>query len=165
MPWLIVFVACCCSRRPTPMHHRVSTADAHVAQSGTADARVAQSGAAESCDGKSPSVEGSRSAASACSPMQSAVCSCDQPGMPVPKAKQVPKIKATSKAKAIAKSVTKPLPDSETHVYTTARRGQKYHMRRACVGLNQAEEIVRIGIAEARQRNYEPCRICCSRNP
>ena len=157
VPWLIVivFVACCCSRRPTSMHHRVSTADA----------RVAQSGAAGSCDGEPPSVEDSRSAASACSPMQNAVRSCEQPGMPVPKAKQVPKIKTTSKAKARAKPVARLLPDSETHVYTTARRGQKYHMRRACVGLNQAEEIVRIGIAEARQRNYEPCRICCSRNP
>ena len=32
--------------------------------------------------------------------------------------------------------------------------------RRGCRGLNTADEIVRVGLAEALQRGFVPCRLC-----
>ncbi|CAE7270747.1 unnamed protein product [Symbiodinium sp. CCMP2592] len=40
--------------------------------------------------------------------------------------------------------VTRP----ELHVYCTARRGKAYHAKRACTCLNNADEILRLGLAE-----------------
>ena len=49
----------------------------------------------------------------------------------------------------------------ETHVYTTLRRGKSYHFNRGCHCLGTAEEIVRLGIEEAKTRGYVPCKSCC----
>ena len=48
----------------------------------------------------------------------------------------------------------------EHKVYVTERSGQKYHRVRSCRGLNPADEIQRIGLAEARNRGKTPCNIC-----
>ena len=70
----------------------------------------------------------------------------------------------------IAKPGAKPKPkrirnrrpdDAEDHVCVTTRAGAKFHRRRNCQGLNLADEINRIGHAEAIQRGYEPCNRCC----
>ena len=48
----------------------------------------------------------------------------------------------------------------EEHVYITERTGRKYHKRRSCIGLNQADEIQRVGLAEAQRRGKVPCNVC-----
>ena len=48
----------------------------------------------------------------------------------------------------------------EEHVYITERTGRKYHRRRSCIGLNQADEIQRVGLAEAQRRGKMPCNVC-----
>ena len=51
----------------------------------------------------------------------------------------------------------------EPKVYVTERSGQKYHRVRSCRGLNPADEIQRIGLAEARNRGKTACHICYKR--
>ncbi|CAE7034980.1 unnamed protein product [Symbiodinium sp. CCMP2592] len=48
----------------------------------------------------------------------------------------------------------------ELHVYCTLRRGKSYHKSRNCTCLNNADEIVKLGIATARERGYKPCGSC-----
>ena len=48
----------------------------------------------------------------------------------------------------------------EEHVCITERTGRKYHKRRSCIGLNQADEIQRVGLAEAQRRGKVPCNVC-----
>ena len=48
----------------------------------------------------------------------------------------------------------------EPKVYVTERSGQKYYRVRSCRGLNPADEIQRIGLAEARNRGKTACNIC-----
>ena len=48
----------------------------------------------------------------------------------------------------------------EEHVCITERTGRKYRRRRSCVGLNQADEIQRVGLAEAQRRGKVPCNVC-----
>jgi len=50
--------------------------------------------------------------------------------------------------------------EREIHVYCTLRKGKAYHCRRDCKCLNNADEIVRIGLAEAKERGYKPCGGC-----
>ncbi|CAE7728209.1 unnamed protein product [Symbiodinium sp. CCMP2592] len=57
-----------------------------------------------------------------------------------------------------------PVHTPELHVYCTARRGKAYHAKRGCTCLNNADEILRLGLAEAKERGYQPCGRCFGGN-
>ncbi len=63
---------------------------------------------------------------------------------------------------AASSSAAGMIPRREEHVYITERTGRKYHKRRSCKGLNQADEIQRVGLAEAINRGKVPCNVCCT---
>ena len=66
----------------------------------------------------------------------------------------------TGPAETSASSQALPSMPREEHVYITERTGRKYHKRRSCVGLNQADEIQHVGLAEAERRGKVPCNVC-----
>ena len=157
-PWTILLLQCCACNRV----HGVTLKGKHqtAKEDPSADAHDH-----ETCDSPKPDVPcGSGDNPADPRPASSSSSSCVQQE---PASSNVHAEHASPDAKksGAAKPRSKARPGvaiapNETIVYVTCRKGKCFHVKRGCTGLNGADNIDRIGLAEARVRGYTACRIC-----
>ena len=165
LPWVILLLQCCLCSRVHKLDVTLGSGNKSAGSEPCSDVRD-DDGPCE------PSVSSAMPASTA--PGDSSTDKPHAPSSSSSSAVQVPASSTDGHVKPASLDVTsppKPKPrakakhgafhqPNEVSVYVTFRKGKCFHLKRGCSGLNGADNIDRIGLAEARTRGYTACRIC-----